>query len=134
MALYYFIKNDVNGNSGAQFKNFGPIPHIKYPISKKHLLNACKASKIHHLMKSSPLDSFLKFYVMTSTQVDLYGIAHVKVDFILLQKMYVIPMLKYDSFKKDNQKNCWSRTCLSPSNFIVLINTDCENYGQFISS
>ena len=43
-------------------------------------------------------------------------------------------ILKYDSFKKDNQKNCWSRTCLLPSNFIVLINTDIENYGQFILS
>ena len=28
-------------------------------------------------MKTTPLDSFLKFYVMGSTQVDLYGIAHV---------------------------------------------------------
>ena len=44
-------------------------------------------------MKTTPLDSFLKFYVMGSTQVDLYGIAHVKVDFIPLQKMYVIPRL-----------------------------------------
>ena len=44
-------------------------------------------------MKTTPLDSFLKFYVMRSTQVDLYGIAHVKVDFILLQKMCVIPRL-----------------------------------------
>ena len=39
--------------------------------------------------------------------------------------------LKYDSFKKDNQKNCWFQTCLLPSNFIVLINTDSEYYGQF---
>ena len=47
---------------------------------------------------------------------------------------YLRLFLKYDSFKKDNQKNCWSRTCLLPSNFIVLINTDSENYGQFILS
>ena len=40
--------------------------------------------------------------------------------------------LKYDLFKKDNQKNCCARTRLLPSNFIVLINTDSENYGQFI--
>ena len=40
--------------------------------------------------------------------------------------------LKYDLFKKDNQKNCCARTRLLPSNFIVLINTDNENYGQFI--
>ena len=28
---------------------------------------------------------------MGPTEINLYGIAHVKVDFILLQKMYVIP-------------------------------------------
>ena len=44
-------------------------------------------------MKTIPLDSFLKFYVMRSPGIDLYGIAHVKVDFIPLQKMYVIPIL-----------------------------------------
>ena len=44
-------------------------------------------------MKTTPLSSFLRFYVMSSPQIDLYGIAHVKVDFIPLQKMYVIPML-----------------------------------------
>ena len=40
--------------------------------------------------------------------------------------------LKYDSFKKDNRKNCWFQTCLLSSNFIVLINTDSKNFGQFI--
>ena len=44
-------------------------------------------------MKTAVLNSFLKFYVMGSPQIDLYDIAHVKVDFIALQKMYVIPML-----------------------------------------
>ena len=44
-------------------------------------------------MKTTPLNSFLKFYVMRSPGIDLYGIAHVKVDFIPLQKMYVIPIL-----------------------------------------
>ena len=44
-------------------------------------------------MKTAVLDSFLKFYVMISTQVDLFGIYHVKVHFIAHQKMYVIPML-----------------------------------------
>ena len=44
-------------------------------------------------MKTRPLNSFLKFYVMTSPGFDLYGIAHVKVDFIPLQKMYVILIL-----------------------------------------
>ena len=42
-------------------------------------------------MKTMPLDSFLKLYLMTSTQVDLYGIAHIKADLIMLQKMYAIP-------------------------------------------
>ena len=32
-------------------------------------------------------------YVLSSHTIDLYGIAHVKVDFIPLQKMYVIPIL-----------------------------------------
>ena len=44
-------------------------------------------------MKTTHLNSFLKFYVMRSPGIDLYGIAHVKVDFIPLQKMYVIPIL-----------------------------------------
>ena len=44
-------------------------------------------------MKTTPLHSFLKFYVMRSPRIDLYDIAHVKVDFIPLQKMYVIPIL-----------------------------------------
>ena len=34
---------------------------------------------------------FFKFYVMGPTEINLYGIAHVKVDFILLQKKHVIP-------------------------------------------
>ena len=44
-------------------------------------------------MKTAPLDSFLKFYVMTSTGIDLYGIVHVKVDFIPGLKMCVLPIL-----------------------------------------
>ena len=44
-------------------------------------------------MKITPLNSFLKFYVMTSPEIDLYGIAHVKVDIIPRQKIYVIPIL-----------------------------------------
>ena len=42
----------------------------------------------YHLMKITPQFSFLKFYVMGPTEINLYGIAHVKVDFILLQTMY----------------------------------------------
>ena len=44
-------------------------------------------------MKTAPLNSFLKFYVMTSTGIDLYGIVHVKVDFIPGLKMCVLPIL-----------------------------------------
>ena len=36
---------------------------------------------------------FFKFYVMGPTEINLYGIANVKVDFNLLQKMYVIPQI-----------------------------------------
>ena len=46
-----------------------------------------------------------------------------------LLKVVLKAILKYDSFNKDNQKNCWFQTRLLPSNFIVLINTDSENYG-----
>ena len=35
-------------------------------------------------MKTTPLISFLKFYVMWSPEIVLYDIAHVKVDFIPL--------------------------------------------------
>ena len=44
-------------------------------------------------MKTAPLNSFLKFYVMTSTVIDLYGIAHVIVDSIPVLKMCVIRIL-----------------------------------------
>ena len=37
---------------------------------------------------------FFRFYVMGPTEINLYGIAHVKLDFILLQKMYVILRVK----------------------------------------
>ena len=41
-----------------------------------------------------PLDSFLKFYVMRSTQIDLFGIYHVKEDVFVVQKMLVIHPLE----------------------------------------
>ena len=44
-------------------------------------------------MKIAPLNSFLKFYVMSPTENHLYGIAHVKVEVNALQKMYIIPLL-----------------------------------------
>ena len=39
-------------------------------------------------MKTAPLNSFLKFYVVRTTGNHLYGKAHVKVGVIMLQKMY----------------------------------------------
>ena len=36
---------------------------------------------------------FLKFYVMGSIRIDLFGIAHVKVEFIPVVKIYTIPIL-----------------------------------------
>ena len=38
-------------------------------------------------------NSFLKFYVMGRTEIDLFGIAHVKVEFIPVLKIYTIPIL-----------------------------------------
>ena len=53
-----------------------------------------KPPKIHYIFWKLRLYTvFLKFYVMISPGIDLYGIGHVKVDFILLQKMYVISIL-----------------------------------------
>ena len=44
-------------------------------------------------MKITPQFSFLKFYVMGPTEINLYGIAYVKVDIIAGQKMYIIHTL-----------------------------------------
>ena len=41
-------------------------------------------------MKTAILDSFLKFYVMGSPGIDLFGISHVKVDLIPVLKMFVL--------------------------------------------
>ena len=40
-------------------------------------------------MKITPQFGFLKFYVMGSPEIHLYGIAHVKVDIIPVPKRYV---------------------------------------------
>ena len=40
------------------------------------------------ILKTLPQVGFLKFYVMGSTEIHLYGIAHVKVDFIPSTKCY----------------------------------------------
>ena len=45
-------------------------------------------------MKNRVLKSFLKFYVMGSPRIDLFDISHVKVEVILVLKMYVLPMLE----------------------------------------
>ena len=39
------------------------------------------------------MNSFLKFYVMGRTEIDLFGIAHVKVEFIPVLKIYTIRIL-----------------------------------------
>ena len=39
-------------------------------------------------------ESFLKFYVMDSPGIDLFGISHVKVGFIPVLKMYALPILE----------------------------------------
>ena len=44
---------------------------------------------LYYDMKITPQFGFLKFYVMGSPEIHLYGIAHVKVDFIPLPKRYV---------------------------------------------
>ena len=44
-------------------------------------------------MKTAVLNSFLKFYVMGSTGIDLFGIAHVKVEVIPVLKIYAISIL-----------------------------------------
>ena len=79
---------------------WGPInffaPYAPYiaPMNLIHSLNVYKAPlKFIISYENHSSNSFLRFYVMSSPQIDLYGIAHVKVDIIPLQKMYVIPML-----------------------------------------
>ena len=44
-------------------------------------------------MKTAVLNSFLKFYVMGSTEIDLFGIAHVKVEDKPVLKIYAISIL-----------------------------------------
>ena len=44
-------------------------------------------------MKTAVQNSFLKFYVMIKTKIDVYGIVHVKVDFIPVPKLCVLPIL-----------------------------------------
>ena len=39
------------------------------------------------------MNGFLKFYVMGSPEIDLFDIAHVKVEFIPVLKIYTIPIL-----------------------------------------
>ena len=44
-------------------------------------------------MKTAVLNSFMRFYVMGSTGIDLFGIAHVKVEVIPVLKIYGILIL-----------------------------------------
>ena len=48
---------------------------------------------MYYLLFAIELNSFLKFYVMGSPEIDLFGIAHVKVEFIPVLKIYTIPIL-----------------------------------------
>ena len=57
---------------------------VKYKFCKQKILIQ------KYLMKITPQFGFLKFYVMGPTEINLYGIAHVKVDIIAGQKMYII--------------------------------------------
>ena len=63
-------------------------------------------------MKAAILDSFLKFYVMGSPGIDLFGISHVKVDFITVLKMYVLPMLEIFDLNYRICTMCYSRRTL----------------------
>ena len=64
------------------------VPNISsYFVHKMITLIYC------NLMKNTPQFSFLKFYDMEPTEINSYGIAHVKVDKIPHQKMYVMPRL-----------------------------------------
>ena len=51
-----------------------------------------------------PLDSFLKFYVMRSTQVYLYGIAHEKVDLVKIANLKTtLHMGNFEDYKNKFQ-------------------------------
>ena len=39
------------------------------------------------------MNSFLNFYVMGSSKIDLFGISHLKVDFIPVMKLYTFQIL-----------------------------------------
>ena len=74
--------------------NFLIFTSIEMPneqISAKNASNGLFDSLI--TLKTPPQIGFLKFYVMGSTEIHLYGIAHVKVDFIPPPKRYVMPRL-----------------------------------------
>ena len=58
---------------------------VKYKFCKQKILIQ------KYLMKITPqLIKFFEFYIMGPTEINLYGIAHVKVDIIAGQKMYII--------------------------------------------
>ena len=75
-------------------QNFSTLPQ-KY--DQMWLTNSQNINKIplksYLYYKITPLNSFLKFYVMGTTERHLFGIAHVKVDFFGVQKMWVTSML-----------------------------------------
>ena len=69
------------------------IKCIPDELYARDLKRGVLALRDFYIMNTTSHKSFLKFYVMTSTGIDLYGIAHVKVDFVLGLKMCVLPIL-----------------------------------------
>ena len=79
-----------------QYEFRGPIPNfstLPQKYDQMWLTNSQNINKIplksYLYYKITPLNSFLKFYVMGTTERHLFGIAHVKVDFFGVQKMRV---------------------------------------------
>ena len=75
--------------------NFGPSHNIKF---QKTIKRYKILGKIIDCVWPAPRilyqwNSFLKFYVMGRTKIDLFGIAHVKVEFIPVLKIYTIRIL-----------------------------------------
>ena len=78
--------------------------------------------------------SFLKFYVMSPTEINLFGIVHVKLDFILLQKMYVIPSTYFVQCDLCNKHSINPEKLLkklSQSHPNVVLMTSKTIYGRF---
>ena len=60
-----------------------------------YIWNTAPSAKINYLdfTMFATMKYFLKFYVMSSPEIDLCGIFHVKADFIVVLKIYVLVIL-----------------------------------------